>query len=185
MTRRIALWSAALVLALTLTWILGGALVAQGAPHRQQDILPPQVYDTSPLPGEELALNGTVTFYFNQPMDQQTVEASLAVQPGVAYAITWADDSTMVFTPQADYQRASEYTFTIGTEAMSAAGVAMEEPFTLKLQTIGYLDVSEVLPAPDSEAVDTDAVITVIFNRPVVPLSDRRGDGDAAATAGL
>ena len=35
---------------------------------------------------------------------------------------------------------------------------------------MGYLEVSEVLPAPDSEAVDTDAIITVIFNRPVVPL---------------
>src|SRR5690606_34450132 len=75
-------------------------------------------------------------------------------------------------------ERATEYTFEIGAGAQSAEGVALAEPFSLALRTTGYLEVSEVLPAPRSEAVSTGSVITVIFNRPVVPLVSVEDMGD-------
>ncbi|MBP8972327.1 MAG: Ig-like domain-containing protein, partial [Anaerolineae bacterium] len=157
---------------LLLALALGGAgshlPAASGA---QGEALPPQVVDTMPLPGEELPLEGPVVFYFDQPMDETAVTGAFSVEPAVEGALTWsADASALTFTPAAPLARATEYTFTLSTDATSAAGVALEEPFTLTLRTIGYLEVAEVLPADGSEAVDTDSVITVIFNRPVVPL---------------
>jgi uncharacterized protein YfaS (alpha-2-macroglobulin family) len=154
------------LLALGLSLILVGLVTAQG----EDDALPPQVYDTSPWAGEELALDGTVTFYFDQAMNAETVAAAFSVAPDVAGDLTWPSDMTMMFTPSTPYERATEYVFTIAETAESAVGAAMTEAFTLKLKTVGYLEVSEVLPAPDTKAVDTDSVITVIFNRPVVPL---------------
>ena len=150
--------------------ILGGPVIAWGAPGAQGEALPPQIVETAPLAGQELTLDGSVTFYFDQAMDPASVEAAFAVAPDTPGDLAWPDDSTLVFTPSEPYARATEYTFTIGVGATSAQGAALEDVFALSLQTIGYLEVSEVLPAPDTTAVDTDSVITVIFNRPVVPL---------------
>ena len=36
---------------------------------------------------------------------------------------------------------------------------------------MGYLSVSQVLPAPDSDELDPDTAVTVVFDRPVVPLT--------------
>ncbi len=152
----------AIVLIAALMW--GG--IAQG----QDDALPPQVFDTSPFAGEELLLDGAVTFFFNQAMDQASVEAAFSVEPAVAGDLAWEDDATLKFTPSADYERATEYTFTIAETAESAAGTAFEDAYKLKLSTIGYLEISSVIPDDGTTAVDSDSVFTVVFNRPVVPL---------------
>ena len=146
--------------------LISTPLIARG----QDEPPAPRVVETSPLAGEELALDEPVTFFFDQPMDRASVEGAFSVSPAVDGALTWAGDSALTITPDAPYARATEYTFTIDTGAISQEGVALAEPFALALRTIGYLEVAEVLPAPGSEAVDTDSVITVIFNRPVVPL---------------
>ncbi|MBN1681120.1 MAG: Ig-like domain-containing protein [Anaerolineae bacterium] len=160
--------------------LIGGPLVAWGAPGGQENGLPPRVFDTIPLPGEELPLEGAVSFFFDQPMDPEASAAAFEVLPGpVDGEITWSDGNTaMTFTPAAPYERATEYTFTLGMGALSAEGVALEDTFSLTLRTIGYLEVSEVLPADESTAVDTDSIFTVIFNRPVVPLVTVEDMGD-------
>ncbi|MBN1563509.1 MAG: Ig-like domain-containing protein [Anaerolineae bacterium] len=162
----------AVIMALTLAGIAGGVVWGQ------DDALPPQVFDTMPFAGEELALDGPVTFYFEQAMDAASVEAAFSVTPEIAGDLAWSGDDTLVFTPSGEYDRAVEYTFTIAESAESAAGAALEAPFELKLRTIGYLEVSEALPNPDAEFVDSDSVITVIFNRPVVPLVSVEDMGD-------
>ncbi|MBN2303833.1 MAG: Ig-like domain-containing protein, partial [Anaerolineae bacterium] len=168
MRKRTIRWIGSLSALLLL--VLGVTLALPVAWGQGDDVLPPHVFDTMPLPGEELPLDGAVTFFFDQPMDADSVGTAFSVDPVVAGALSWPDEASLVFTPSGEYTRAAEYTFTIGTGAQSVAGAAMEEAFTLALQTVGYLEVSEVLPAPDSSAVDTDSIITVIFNRPVVPL---------------
>jgi len=157
----------ALALVLAGVLLMTTPLIARG----QDDAPAPRVVETSPLPGEELGLDEPVTFFFDQPMDRDTVQAAFRVWPVVGGALSWAGDSALTYTPgDILYERASEVTFTIEDGATSAAGVPLAEPFTLTLRTIGFLEVAEVLPAPGAEAVDTDSVITVIFNRPVVPL---------------
>ena len=168
MMKRRVWWASSMAMVLLVLGLAVG--VAWGAPGAQDDAPPPQVFDTDPLPGEELALDGPVTFYFDQAMDQASVEAAFSVAPAVAGELSWPDDVTLTFTPTAAYDRATEYTFSIDTRAASAEGVPLAAPFSLTLRTIGYLEVAEVLPADGSEAVDTDTVFTVIFNRPVVPL---------------
>ena len=159
-------WFGGLALVLAVALLMIPPMIARG----QDDAPAPRVVETSPLPGEELALDEPVTFFFDQPMDRASVEAAFSVDPAVDGALTWAGDSALTFTPDAPYERATEVTFRIGVEAQSTDGVPLAEPFALALQTIGFLEVTEVLPAPGSEAVDVDSVITVMFNRPVVPL---------------
>ncbi len=151
--------------------LVWGALPVWSAPNAQEGAPLPHVFETDPLPGQELSLQQTVSFFFDVPMDPASTEAAFDVRPAIEGELDWSDDGlTLSFVPAVPFQRATTYTFTIGAEAQSAQGVALGEPFTLSLQTVGYLEVAEVLPAPDSAEVETDAVITVIFNRPIVPL---------------
>jgi hypothetical protein len=137
----------------------------------------PRVIDLTPEGGEELQPTGGVTFYFNTPMDRASVEAALSVQPAtdgrqtVAGKLTWQDDRTAVFTPSAPLKRATDYLFSFKAGAKSATGNPLQAGASYRVRTLGTLDVTQVIPAAGSKDVDADAVITVIFNRPVVPIT--------------
>ncbi len=161
------LGGAALVAVLLAAILMSGPLPAVG---QVGESLPPQVIDSDPLPGEEIGLEAAITLYFDQPMDWESVQAAFKAVPTVTGQFATLDATTLRFTPEEPLQRATEYTFTVGTDALSVEGVALAEPFSLTVRTVGYLAVSEVLPAPDAQQIATDSAITVIFNRPVVPL---------------
>ena len=63
------------------------------------------------------------------------------------------------------------YQVTITESARSTEGLSFESPARLDIQTVGFLEIGDVFPAPDANAVETGSVITVFFNRPVVPLA--------------
>lgn len=131
----------------------------------------PKIVAQRPYPGEELPLDGSIDIYFDQPMVPQSVEGALTFEPALNVAIAWVDDSTLRVTPQSgQLTRAARYTITVGQTAQAASGLTLEAPVEVEVQTVGFLEVGEVVPAPDAQAVETDAVITVFFNRPVVPL---------------
>jgi uncharacterized protein YfaS (alpha-2-macroglobulin family) len=132
--------------------------------------LPPQVIDRQPARGEELPVDAPVLIRFDQPMDESSVEGAFSIEPQVAGRFEWADDQTILFRPQGQFQRQASYDVQIGPNAESAAGLPIEQPYTLRFQTVGFLEVSQTLPADDTVDVDVDTTITVLFNRPVVPL---------------
>ncbi len=131
----------------------------------------PNVIDRLPARGDVLAPNGAITVYFDAPMNRASVEAAFALAPQVKGAFSWPDDSTVVFTPQTSFERASRYIVTIGAGAQSQAGLSLAKDVSFKAETVGFLEVTQVLPAPDTFGADVDSVVTVMFNRPVVPLS--------------
>jgi hypothetical protein len=107
---RKSLWlTIAIVLALTtLTWVSR----AQSAGND----IPPQVVDTDPARGEELALDGAITFYFDQPMDRASVESAFRVNPAVQGVFEWPNDSTAAFRP-ATRCSATVYAFVMDSAA--------------------------------------------------------------------
>jgi uncharacterized protein YfaS (alpha-2-macroglobulin family) len=135
--------------------------------------LPPQVVAQRPFSGEELPVDGHIDVYFDEPMDQASVEASLSLSPSVPFTMAWIDDSTIRITPAVSLQRAERYTVQIAATATSAEGVPLEEPVSIHVQTVGFLEVTEIVPTDGAEEVEADSPITVFFNRPVVPLGVR------------
>lgn len=145
---------------------------------------PPQVIYTSPAPGEEALLDGAITVRFDQPMDQASVEEAFEVQASsgeeatIDGAFTWPRPDTLVFTPRINLKRRQMYRVLIGEQASSAKGFALGQPLELFLQTVGFLEVSQVIPADGVSDVDSDSRLTVLFNRPVVPLVGTAQQGD-------
>lgn len=131
----------------------------------------PQIVAQRPYPGEEIPLDGSIDIYFDQPMNRGSVESALKVDPSLDLQVVWVDDATVRVTPEAgQLERAKVYTMLVSETAESARGLKMESAYESQIQTVGFLAVGDVVPAPDSSAAETDSVITVFFNRPVVPL---------------
>jgi alpha-2-macroglobulin len=133
--------------------------------------LAPRVIDYTPVRGDELPPDGGITVYFDNAMDQGSVEAAFKLDPAVPGAFDWPDPSTVEFHPAQPLERAARYTVTIANTAHSTAGLALVEPVSFEADTVGFLEVTQVLPAPDTASVEVGAVVTVMFNRPVVPLT--------------
>ncbi len=131
-----------------------------------------------PCPGEEITLDSPIAFRFDQPMDQDSVEAAWAIEPAVNGRFQWPRADTVIFTPSEELKRAQNYLVRVGDSASSQNGLALEEAIELNLQTIGNLEVTQVIPADNTQDVQGDGAITVVFNRPVVPLvsSDQQAD---------
>ncbi len=133
--------------------------------------LPPQVINRTPARGQELGITAPIAIAFDQAMDHASVEEAFRISPQVAGSLSWQDE-TLLFEVERAFERDTTYRITVGTEARSAAGLALSEAFTLDFRTMGFLEVTSVQPAPGTADVQSDALVTVMFNRPVVPLSD-------------
>ncbi|HQE17240.1 MAG TPA: Ig-like domain-containing protein, partial [Aggregatilineales bacterium] len=137
-----------------------------------------QVVAQRPYPGEELPLDGSIDVYFDQPMNRASVESALSIEPVLDVNVMWVDDSTLRIVPaEGELSRAERYRLLISEEAEAANGLALEAPAEIEVQTVGFLQVGEVVPAPGATGVSAGSVITVFFNRPVVPLGIP-GDGE-------
>ena len=131
----------------------------------------PIVVQRTPEPGAELPPDGAIELVFDRAMDRGSVEKALRVGPGVSGSVTWADEKTVSFKPARDLKRDEAYQVALAAEAQAADGTALEDDYGFEFRTVGYLSVSQVIPAQGAEDVEAGSTITVMFNRPVVPLT--------------
>jgi len=108
---------------------------------------------------------------FDRAMVRQSVEGAFGVTPTTAGTFDWPDDRTVRFHPSQPFERDTEYAVEIGQGATDRDGTPLKEPYAFRFRTVGYLLVTQVIPAPHSADVEVDSNFTVMFNRPVVPLT--------------
>ena len=133
-----------------------------------QEPLPPVLAEVSPLDGSQLGADESITFYFSQPMDRNSVEAALYGLPPGSH--TWSDDSTLTFAPKESFEADAEITVAILSSAKAANGLTFVEPVTLTFNTSPTLRAINFLPEPASQDIDPKAAVAVTFNQPVVAL---------------
>ena len=99
------------------------------------------------------------------------MEAALTISPTVSGKVEWGGN-TLSFTPGPEgFARGQVYRVVLTDAAKSSGGLPLATPLDYRFQTVGYLEVAQVLPADHSTDVNMDSTVTVIFNRPVVPLT--------------
>lgn len=135
----------------------------------ESEALPLTVIDTNPLAGQELGADDAITVFFDLPLNCESAEGAVSITPEVEGAVE-CDGMSLTFTPSQPYEPATTYILAVAAGVQAAAGGSLAEDFTLELETVGNLAVSEVLPDDGATGIEADALITVIFNRPVVPL---------------
>jgi uncharacterized protein YfaS (alpha-2-macroglobulin family) len=123
-----------------------------------------------PERGEELDVQDPLVLAFDQPMDEESVQNAFSIEPDVGGSFDWTTGRVLIFEPDKPWQRESIYHVTVETSAKSQEGLPLREDVAFRFITTGYLEVTQVQPSPDTTEVDPDGAVTVMFNRPVVPL---------------
>lgn len=136
--------------------------------------LPAGIIGQNPAPGQEVGLDGTIEIYFDQPMDPDKTASAWqfldeAGQP-LTGSVTWPQARVLRFEPTTHLKPNTSYKAVLAETAVTLAGQPLSTAQTFSFNTVGELSVSQISPAPDSQNVAIDSSITVIFNRPVVPL---------------
>lgn len=127
-----------------------------------------QVLESEPFPTQPLALREAVTFHFDRRVDCASAESALSIQPFVDGTVT-CDEYSLTFSPSADYDRNTDYTFQLAPTMVALDGTPMFDTFLVTYTSVGFLEVVEVFPS-GAGSVPADSDITVIFDRPVIPL---------------
>lgn len=138
--------------------------------------VPPAVIDRLPEPGAEQAPAAPVVVYFDAPMDRSSAEGAfkLIADDGspIDGSFTWSDnDSTLTFTPVEPLAHSQHYQAQVAAGVRNRAGLELNSDFGFDFQTLPDLAVLQVYPAPESAEAAADSVISVAFNRPIVPLT--------------
>lgn len=137
--------------------------------------LPPVIIGYRPAAGEEASLSSTVEVSFDQDMNRASVEAAFQMTnpqgKTVAGKFAWKDASTLRFQPAARLDPGVRYEIAIGTGAAAQNGVLLQAPAGFYVNTVSRLEVTRVFPSDGANQVDVSGRITVMFNRPVVPLT--------------
>lgn len=131
---------------------------------------PPMIVSASPAQGTEAALDTTISVRFDQPMDQASVEAAFGINPTVEGTFSWPSPELLVFEPEDALERGEIYQISLTESATAETGLTIQEPVDISWETIGFFGVSDFQPGDGQQSVQTDAVITVVFDKPVVPL---------------
>ena len=161
-------------------FILGIILLALVGCSRFADLPlpPPQLLDRAPALGESQKLDAPIQLIFDQAMDHQSVETALKIEPPITGKVQWQDKRTLVFQPAVLLERGQQYRVTVAATAQNADGEPLADPIQFDFSTLGFFNVTSVQPAPDSTDVALNSAVTVIFDRPVVPLTAIEDLGD-------
>lgn len=142
----------------------------------------PQVIAQNPIEGQRLDLSSTIEITFDRDMDQLKTGDSFSLlsdpstgsgqaQKAVPGQWTWLDARTFSFTPTSQLIPGTDYTATFSTQAVAVDGTSPQENIEIEFRTLEALAVSQVFPAAETQEVDLNSSITVIFNHPVVPVT--------------
>src|SRR5262245_43871210 len=150
------------------------------------DTISPIVVQRTPARGAELRPDGAVELVFDRPMDRASVESAFSLVPAVAGAtpvqggaFEWADARTLRFRPAQPLPRASLYDVALSQGARAQDGAPLNGAYQFRFSTTGFLEVGQVIPAEGVQDVQAGSAITVLFSRPVVPLTVVEQQGNA------
>lgn len=132
--------------------------------------MPPTVIETIPPMGSQIPLSGQITIYFNQPMDQESVESAWKTEPAVSGELTWDGDSILIFTPGAALPPGSELELILDASMRSRNDQAPASTVNLTFRTANMLALAQVLPEDASSDVVATSAVVASFNQPVVSL---------------
>ncbi len=136
----------------------------------------PLVLDVSPAPGEELLSDQPIVMTFDQSMNQDTVKDSIALcstdgSCGTAPKLAWRSASVLELSQPTGWPTDTQFVINLGDTAESSGGKTLARAQQFTINTLGKLAVAQIIPADGANDITADAMVTVVFNRPVVPLT--------------
>ena len=159
-----------------------GSPTPSPAPTFTPQPLPPVIVETDPPAGSTISIGSPIRLYFNQDMDESSVEDALKGSPELAGDLIWEDASTLVFDPDPDLLPNQQIELTLSITAKAKNGLSLREPAQVIFYTPDFLQPATILPLPGGTEVDPTSAVVVSFNQPVVSLGNTDRDSSPAFT---
>ncbi|MEA2007871.1 MAG: Ig-like domain-containing protein, partial [Chloroflexota bacterium] len=144
--------------------------------------LPPVVVETKQEMADSIATPSPIIFYFNQAMDQASVEDAFTSDPALSGFFRWENPSTLIFTPNMPLSPGDSLELQLSASAKAANGLSLSEPAFFQFYVPDYLRATHFLPSPESIDVDPASAVVATFNQPVVSLGADEQNLPAAFT---
>ena len=108
-----------------------------------------------------------VTIAFTTPMNKAATEAAVRFEPAVKGSFSWADERTLIFTPEEDWPSGQTVTVHVSSGVRSWLLRPKEAEFTSQFTVVGPPTVVSTTPARGAQfaAPYRDAGITMTFSR--------------------
>lgn len=123
-----------------------------------------------------------LVFSFDEKMDQESVEENLVIPDGVSGDMSW-EDNKMIFTTRNDLVSGQKYEFSVLKKAKKANEEILGQDLNFSFLVGGIPTLVSRIPAVDATEVPTDVRLTMVFDRPMIPLTQVQGKASEARLA--
>ncbi len=142
----------------------------------------PQIVRQNPLPGERIGLSPLIEITFDRPMraDKTATAWQFIDSNGKSLAgkISWSDPQTFQFRPDRVLPAGQTFAGIFSVAATASDGSSLPQEIRLAFHTTDELAVGQVFPADSASDVENKTSITVIFNKPVIPLMTKENQAN-------
>jgi len=133
---------------------------------------------------QKIRFGQDLNFDFPEDMNRQSVESNLILPTGFEGDFNWLDNRNLTLVPKVATQEGDLYYFTLQRSAKKLNGSYIGEDLVYRFEIAGAPEIVSHLPASDSTNISADSNITLIFDRPVAPLSAVQGSDSTFTPAG-
>ena len=132
---------------------------------------------------QRVSATSTLQFSFPALMDHQSVEEQMTIPDGINGKFSW-NDETLMFQPSAPLPAGKTVVFHLDRAAKQSDGSPLGEDLTFTFIVAGPPLVTARIPDVGAQSVAETSRVTIIFDRPMIPLTQVQGDASQARLAG-
>jgi uncharacterized protein YfaS (alpha-2-macroglobulin family) len=114
---------------------------------------------------------------FPEKMDKKSVEENLITPSDIGGTANWSG-SILAIQPDQKLEEGKTYTFAVGKKARFANGRPIAKDMEFQFTVAGAPKLTAHYPIADSTNIAVNTQITLVFDRPMTPLSYIQGDGN-------
>lgn len=133
--------------------------------------IPPALNTYAPEDGAvDVALNQPITFHFSLPMNQESVQNAITIEPAIDVTYSWSENGKSIFiNAVGGLTKAMEFTVNLTTDAKQLWGVSIPEPLTFKFTTEdrSNLRLESTYPAENQTELSTLLQFRLVFDAPL------------------
>lgn len=131
---------------------------------------------------QKVSAASTLQFNFPSLMDHASVEEHMAVPETLTGAFRWSDE-TLTFAPAAPLPAGKTLVFRLDREAKKSDGQVLGRDMEFTFIVAGPPTIAARIPEVGAQHVAETSKITIIFDRPMIPLTQLQGDAAQARLA--
>ncbi|MFH0770557.1 MAG: Ig-like domain-containing protein [Candidatus Peregrinibacteria bacterium] len=124
---------------------------------------------------QRVSATSVLHFSFPALMDHASVERELVIPSGLSGSILWENEN-LTFHPSDRLESGETYTFSLPGKALKADGSVLGRDLSFTFIVAGPPSVVVRLPHADGTDIDPASTITLVFDRPIIPLTQVQGE---------